>query len=644
MKRGFLFSLFSLQIFFASSQTDQSATYVAGYKNIVVADSSRIYKPNSAITNPLHYRPLEIDLWYPASPQNTNSTLKYIDFISLLQDRSNRFQDDSVYKNITSELLQYLSINLEVDTGKLANLKTNSYKDAAPVEKQFPLIIYQCAYNGMSYENIPLFESLVSNGFIVACITSVGRYPGNMTTNYKDVMEQVNDGIFAIHYLKTNNNIDSNKIGTIGYSWGGLVSAIMAMNNKDIKAVLSLDGSEMFYYRKDDDEDSDFNQLRATSFFHPENIQAQYAYFESGLKQDEEPADSIYNILSQLKDKKNYVHFFKAAHEDFSVIPSLAINSKEEIKHSGFYDTIITSALNFFNQYLNDKNDLFIKTTKNIFQKNNADSIYPIALAGKETAPLLKGKIIDAKTKLSLAYVNVGILKKNIGTVSQTDGSFKIPATTDDSIEVSMIGYASQVCLPGKLKTHSNIVIEMMPKENALPEVVITSKTLPVQTLGNTTTSKFMSIGLPLKFLGSEIGIKIKAGKRPALLKSFNFNVSDNRLDSATFRLNIYSIKKGQPFENILSKEILIHVGNQAGLYHIKLDDYKIILKEDVIISLEWIDGGKSGNERGVLFLSAAMFNSGTWHRKTSLGNWTKAKGLGVGFNVNVQPLLSKKD
>jgi len=67
-------------------------------------------------------------------------------------------------------------------------------------------------------------------------------------------------------------------------------------------------------------------------------------------------------------------------------------------------------------------------------------------------------------------------------------------------------------------------------------------------------------------------------------------------------------------------------------------------LEKDVLISLEWIDGGKSGNERGVLFLSAGLFNSGTWHRKTSLGKWTKAKGLGVGFNVNVQPLSTKKD
>ncbi len=35
----------------------------------------------------------------------------------------------------------------------------------------------------MSYENLHLFEKLAGHGYIVACITSVGRYPGNMSMN-----------------------------------------------------------------------------------------------------------------------------------------------------------------------------------------------------------------------------------------------------------------------------------------------------------------------------------------------------------------------------------------------------------------------------------------------------------------------------
>ena len=642
------FIVFLFQTFNVFSQSIQSSqNYTAGYKNIVLIDSSRIYKPNSSLTNSLHFRPLEIDVWYPVIQKPGADAMKYIEFIKLLQERSNRFQNDTVYNNLTSEILQYINVNLQIsDTLKLLNLKTNSYKNVLPVNKRFPLIIYQCAYNGMSYENIPLFEQLASNGFVVACITSVGGYPGNMTTKPEDLIEQVKDGFFAKQFLKTSSNIDSAKIGCMGYSWGGFASLLMAMNDKNIKANLSLDGSEMFYYRDLDEEANAFNQLRKSTYFHPQNIWVPYAYLESGHKQDEDAADSIYNILPWLQTEKNYIRFAKATHEDFSVIPSLALDDKKgTIKCSSFYDTVITCTINFFNQYLNTNNNLFNETINKLSRTNNIDLHYPIPLANRITTSLFKGKVIDAQTKQLIAYVNLGIANKNIGTVSQLDGSFQIAANSDDTIEVSMIGYEREKYLPVKDEKNDSVaVIEMKPKVNTLQEVIITAKTLPVRTLGNTTTSHFFNIGLPLKFLGSEMGIVIKPGKRPALLKSFNFNVSENHLDSAIFRLNIYSLKNGQPFENILSDNILLHVNNQAGSHHIDLSNYRIILKEDVLISLEWIDGGKSGNERGVLFLSAALFNSGTWHRTTSLGKWTKAKGLGVGFNVNVQPLMNKKN
>lgn len=644
-----LIIIFFFQTRIVFSQSVQSAqVYLAGYKNIVLTDSSRTYKPNTSLTDSLHFRPVEIDVWYPSISKSAgNVSMKYIDFVRLLQERSNRFQDDTVYNNITSELLKYININLEIkDTLKLLELKTKSYKDAIPVEKHFPLIIYQCAYNGMSYENVPLFEHLAANGFVVACITSVGRYPGNMTTKPGDLMEQVNDGFFAQQYLKTASNVDSTKIGLIGYSWGGLASLIMIMNDKNIKANLSLDGSEMFYYKDSDEETSDFNQLRKSLYFHSQNIQIPYAYLESGQKQEEDAADSIYNILPLLQTEKNYLRFINASHEDFSVIPSLALNDKQGIiKCSGFYDTIITCATNFFNQYLNKNGNKFTEVINNLSQHNNTDKHYPVALGKKSDTSLLKGKVIDAQTKQAIAYVNLGIPNKNIGTVSQSDGSFQIAANNDDTIEISMIGYESKNYLPAKDgNKNSFAIIEMKPKTNILQDVIITTKTLPERTLGNTTTSKFFNIGLPLKFLGSEIGIVIKPGKRPVLLKSFNLNISENHMDSAIFRLNIYSLKKGQPYENILSDNILLHVSNQPGPYHIDLSNYKIILKDDALVSLEWIDGGKSGDESGVLFLSAALFNSSTWHRKTSLGKWSKAKGLGVGFNVDVQPLANKKD
>ncbi len=65
----------------------------------------------------------------------------------------------------------------------------NSCENAAPVRQVFPLIIYLCSFNGMSFGNIHLLENLATHGYITASIRSVGRFPGNMTTDPADPWE-----------------------------------------------------------------------------------------------------------------------------------------------------------------------------------------------------------------------------------------------------------------------------------------------------------------------------------------------------------------------------------------------------------------------------------------------------------------------
>jgi CarboxypepD_reg-like domain/Dienelactone hydrolase family len=501
-----------------------------------------------------------------------------------------------------------------------------------------------CAYNGMSYENLQLFEFLAAHGYIVACITSVGRYPGNMSTKPADLMEQVNDGYFVMNYLKPMALIDSTKIGAIGYSWGGLAALLLSMKTPDVKAVLSLDGSEMHYYGETKDEDKDFDDLRNSSFFKLKNMNAPYAYLESGFKQIDRETDSIFNILPLIGYPKQYIHFPKATHEDFSFLSSLGSeNSQIKYGSKGLYNQISEVVLGYFDKYLNNNNNLLLQKTSFIYQQHLGDSIYPMLKTAKKNSFYLKGRVVDMEKNEGLPYVNVGINNKNVGTVTQRDGTFHLEIDStliSDSIKLSMAGYQGQtLSISQLLRQPSPIIIPLKERFSELQEVVITKKTLPVRVLGNTTTSKFISVGLPLKFLGSEVGVKIQLGKNPVILKKFSFNVSDNRLDTAVFRMNIYNFKNGVPFENILQKNILIPVGKQTGQYMINLTSYKLEMKGEILLSLEWIEGSSSGPGNGAIFLSAGFLNSNTWHRITSQGEWKKAPGLGVGLNMEVQKL-----
>lgn len=622
---------------------DRAQMYQVGYRVVITVDSGRTYKPAVPVTDKFHFRPVEIDMWYPAIVSKIQRPMLYGAFLNLLEQRSNRFQNDTVYKNLTTQLVQYLGVNLHITDSVLERIKTSSYLDAENIKEPFPLILYMSSFNGISYENLGLFQYLASRGYIVVCVTSVGRYPGNMSTKIADVMEQVNDGYFILNYLKKTILIDSTKIGSIGYSWGGLADVLLSMKTPDIKALLSLDGSEIHYYGESQEEDMDFDDVRRSRFFHTNEVRIPYAYLESGNKQNDREVDSIFNILNLITSKKYYIHLPHAVHENFSFLYSLNPgNSIIKSDSADLYNEVEKFSLNYFDAYLKNKSYALALQLNTIYGRLG-DSIYPRVNIDKKIGIKIKGEVLDLKNNEALAYVNIGIRNKNVGTVTQKDGSFQfdIPSIySADSLTISIAGYNNETIAIYRLihESGSNIIF-LKQRYAELNDVVIIKKSLPVKILGNTTTSNFVSVGLPLKFLGSEVGVKINLGKKPVMLKKFSFNVSGNRLDTAVFRMNIYDIRNGIPYENVLQNNILIRLGKQTGLYSVDLTPYKMKMNGEILLSLEWIGGSSATVGNGAIFLSAGFLNSSTWHRITSQGEWKKAPGLGVGLNIEVQKL-----
>jgi dienelactone hydrolase len=626
----YLFCLFLI----CEATLAQSQLYEAGYESLMLTDSSRIYKPGTPQDNRLHYRPLEIDLWYPATITNPQHPIEYGQLLQLLQDRSNRFQDDTVFTNITQDLVASLCAGLNItDTAAFTHLNTKSYENAAPVHQPFPLIVYLCSFNGMSFENIHLLENLASHGYIVASITSVGRYPGNMSTDPADLWEQVKDGLFAIHQLMKKDDVDPHKIGVIGYSWGGLAAILLSMSTNDPTAILSLDGSEMHHYGESKAEDSDFNRLRASPFFSAGLVHSAFTHLGSGGQQPDQQIDSIFNIFPYLSAQKHYIGFPGAQHEDFSSLPMIAAQLTTGLPQAGLsrFDKF---SQYYFDSHLKGQTKALSTQLSTFWTTQHADSAYPVAKP-LNSKNVIKGKVFDAKDKAPLAYVNVGIPGKNRGTVTQHDGSFTLAIDKDmneDSLQCSMAGYQAQI-----IKIHQSLTVLLNRKITGLKEVVVTQKTRKTKKLGNTTTSKSISVGFPMRFLGAELGIRIKLGKRPATLKSFNFNLVSSRIDTALFRLNIYEFDNGSPAQSKLQQNILIPLGRSTGPQKIDLSSYNLIIGGDILVSLELIEGSSSSSEPGALFLSAGFFNSATWRRPTSQATWKKAAGIGVGFNISVQ-------
>jgi alpha/beta superfamily hydrolase len=608
-------------------ETTEQNEFNIGVRFIKLLDSTRVYKPNTIPSDDLHYRPLEVDVWYPAVVRETDTTASFLNLVELLEARAKLYNDTKDYSGISDELLQYICAGSNCsDYSSLKKVKTESYVNAPQAIGSFPLILYFSSMNGMSYENYLLFESLTKKGYVVASITSVGRYPGDMTMQLKDLQEQIADAKFIKDYLMMH-RISSGKTALIGYSWGGLAATLLAMEDPSaFRAVISLNGSEAFHYNGNN-EDEELQLIRNSESFAPANIRAPYLYLDSDINIEETEPDSLYNIHKVLTVENTYLKVKNATHEDFSCIYALT-NDERKILHGRIQSLVI----GYLSDKLQDENG-FHSSISSADVSSQFPTPKKISGSGEI---LIQGTVRDDKTNFPLPYVNVGVVNNNKGTATDANGQFRLKVSGenhDDTLKISMVGYEpNQMRLKDLfVSTPEPLNIRLRERTSELKEVVVTARTQATRILGNKSQSKFFGGKFASTDLGSEMGIKINIGKHPVFLNKFTFNVSYNEGDSAAFRFNLYNVKNGLPHENILQDNIIVRIGNKTGKIEIDLTSYNIFLHDDFIVSLEFIEGSKNS---GIVF-SAGFVNKGTYYRKASQGRW-KRYPMGVGFNVTV--------
>ena len=630
-------------VFNCLGQKAETTLYQAGFRTFELVDSSRIYKHNTSEKDRLHYRPVDLDVWYP-STEKTSKKLFFGDLFKLMEQRAVNYQDQKDYSGVMEELAAFFvaGLGLEAASGsQLLKVKTNSYENSEPATGQFPLIIYMAGFNGMGFENFKLLESLAENGYVVVSVWSFGRYPGDMTMEKADMLSQVQDAEFALKTLRNYAElaVDFENIGVLGYSWGGLSAAALAHRYPGIKAMVSLDGSEMHYYGESEPEDDYMNEIYSADLIHPETKSCPYLYLESGTKLVEFTPTDVYDYFKKVNAPKNYLRFVDGNHEDFSSITSILEASDRAVK---IHNIILDISLLFFNKHLKNEPGFVVRYDELLSDRLITNQPFK---AGDEIADelVLSGAVLAAKDLAFLPYVNIGIVNSDRGTVSAQDGTFQLrldESYLDDTIRFSAIGYKSKGFLVRDFfaqKANASVMLE--EKISELHEVIITAKGLKTKTLGNKTRSKFLSTGFFYDQTGAEMGIKINIRKAPTYVDKFNFHISYNRLSAKVlFRLNIYSVKNGQPFENILTQNIIIPVAaKQTGLISVDLRAYDLVLRDDVIVTLEWIETAESVKKGEGIYFSLGLVAGRTFLRNSSQGKMKKMRGLGIGFNLDVR-------
>ena len=248
----------------------------------------------------------------------------------------------------------------------------------------------------------------------------------------------------------------------------------------------------------------------------------------------------------------------------------------------------------------------------------------------------ITGSVLDAENNLPVEYVNIGIVGKNIGTVSDKSGQFNLLIETqylNDSLLFSCIGYESYFVKISDIK--ENDIILLKEKSFLLNEVVVVPRIFKEQVFGITAKSGIGVTGFENNNLGYECGLLMKNKKR-AKIKSVKVNISSCTYDTIFYRLNIYEIKEKGGFENILTEPIYVIASKEDILnssLQVDLAEQNIVVNGNFLVTLEHIrDLGKGG-----LWFPATLKQK-TYYRKTSQGKWeTVPIGISLSVIANVE-------
>jgi hypothetical protein len=250
----------------------------------------------------------------------------------------------------------------------------------------------------------------------------------------------------------------------------------------------------------------------------------------------------------------------------------------------------------------------------------------------------ISGIVFNEKSQIPIEYVNIGVVGKNTGTVSDFSGKYNLSIDSqfdEDTLLYSSIGYLPFSIKIADLKKREDQNVFLKEKVYEISEVIIRPKIFKQQTLGVTTHFKKIAAGFKDNLLGYELGILMKV-KKTAFLKSVNINISTCTYDTIFYRLNIYKVLAKMQFENILSNPIYLQMSKDKVKeeIHIDLQSRNIVVDGDFLVTLEHVkDLGK-----GYLYFCAGIMDK-TYYRKTSQGEWKTAP---VGISISVDAEIEK--
>jgi len=258
--------------------------------------------------------------------------------------------------------------------------------------------------------------------------------------------------------------------------------------------------------------------------------------------------------------------------------------------------------------------------------------LLPTLIHAQESV-LISGRIVNEQGE-AVEYVQVGVPKLGIGTISSLDGRFEIQVPTD-TLEFHHVSYETGY----------------YPVSGSEEDVLIVLKELELQPavfIGGDTKEKYLlrpgtkvfGHGGVLVFepkTGSTKGVEIGSvakTKKPFLVQDIQFGIWQNSIPDCVVSVNIYRIEgKEEDFVNVLQKPIYVNVAEseKSQEFHIQPEGTVLLEPGQYFISFQIVDCNEKALESYLqtpeserdwsqMRLSTLLYFKSSYVRKAALG------------------------
>ena len=213
-----------LTSFSQSAQPVSTGEYLVGFKYQWVTNFAQNECGDIGKSRP--GKQVLLGIWYPATVGNQN-VMKIRDYVYMnglkgndtIAEEIRAYGKDSWFSYTMMEYLDSTYTDKTVAFEQSLNFVCDARFEAKPVNKRFPVVIYQHGAGGTYDDNLMMCEYLASNGYVVIS-SSFLKCVRNTVFENSNWKEDLSDLQTILTHIQSMENTDGNKIALMGHSAG----------------------------------------------------------------------------------------------------------------------------------------------------------------------------------------------------------------------------------------------------------------------------------------------------------------------------------------------------------------------------------------------------------------------------------------